>query len=339
VIARVRDAARAIEDPGPTAAVGFASLLAPVAELLHLDVAAAFQLAVVDDRTRLDAGHSIGADMIDAFDRFLGGAPRKFGGYDPLQTERAERNRVFRRDELAHHESSPLVRDFYPRFGLARLPQLRVLVCDGAAMLGWVGGWRAGEFSDDERRALQSLVAPLRRRLRVLSWSGKQGLHDATLQTVMNAIGAPAFLVRIDGTPALENAGGRARMAAERRATLEQLARAVRGAGARGDAGGVRERAHVSPVRTPGAPLHYLVVLPAVDDDVATRAVAIARRWSLTPRQGEVLLLLVRGAANKTIAATLGCSVRTIEVHVTALLEKSQCDSRAELGAKFWQSR
>jgi DNA-binding NarL/FixJ family response regulator len=47
----------------------------------------------------------------------------------------------------------------------------------------------------------------------------------------------------------------------------------------------------------------------------------------------------VQGTPNKTIAATLGCSVRAVEVHVTALLDKTQTGSRAELGARFWQAR
>jgi DNA-binding NarL/FixJ family response regulator len=66
---------------------------------------------------------------------------------------------------------------------------------------------------------------------------------------------------------------------------------------------------------------------------------AVAKTWSLTPRQAEVLALVVQGEANKTIAATLRCSVRTVEVHLTALFEKAQCDSRSELGARFWQTR
>jgi DNA-binding NarL/FixJ family response regulator len=48
-------------------------------------------------------------------------------------------------------------------------------------------------------------------------------------------------------------------------------------------------------------------------------------------RQGEVLVLLVRGLANKTIAAMLDRAESTIELHVSALLAKSQCKTRAQL--------
>jgi DNA-binding NarL/FixJ family response regulator len=70
-----------------------------------------------------------------------------------------------------------------------------------------------------------------------------------------------------------------------------------------------------------------------------TRAHRIGRasaRWDLTPRQTEVLDLVAQGHANRTIAELLGCSTRTVEVHVTALLEKAGLESRAALIARFW---
>jgi DNA-binding NarL/FixJ family response regulator len=72
------------------------------------------------------------------------------------------------------------------------------------------------------------------------------------------------------------------------------------------------------------------------DGDVALRVARMARRHSLTPRQTEVLAHLAWGKANKAIAALLGCSESTVELHVTALLGKSGCEGRAELVARFW---
>ncbi len=66
------------------------------------------------------------------------------------------------------------------------------------------------------------------------------------------------------------------------------------------------------------------------------RAKSHARRWGLTARQTEVLELLALGKANKVIAAELGCGESTVEFHVTALLAKAGCESRAELVARFW---
>lgn len=58
--------------------------------------------------------------------------------------------------------------------------------------------------------------------------------------------------------------------------------------------------------------------------------------WTLSPRQAEVLELLVTGASNRTIADSLKCAESTVEMHVTTLLKKSSTSQRAELVARFW---
>ena len=58
--------------------------------------------------------------------------------------------------------------------------------------------------------------------------------------------------------------------------------------------------------------------------------------WALSPRQAEVLELLVTGASNRTIADSLKCAESTVEMHVTTLLKKSSTSQRAELVARFW---
>jgi DNA-binding NarL/FixJ family response regulator len=47
--------------------------------------------------------------------------------------------------------------------------------------------------------------------------------------------------------------------------------------------------------------------------------------------------IAVEGESNKIIAAHLDCAERTVEVHVTHLLDKLDADSRAGLGARVWQ--
>ncbi len=59
--------------------------------------------------------------------------------------------------------------------------------------------------------------------------------------------------------------------------------------------------------------------------------------WGLTPREQTVLEQLARGQTNKQIASRLGCSIRTIEVHVTRILRKSGTSGRAELIARLWR--
>jgi two-component system response regulator FixJ len=63
----------------------------------------------------------------------------------------------------------------------------------------------------------------------------------------------------------------------------------------------------------------------------ATAADALARLATLTPREQEVLDLLVTGLSNKAIANQLGASPRTIEVHRARVLEKLKANSLPDL--------
>ncbi|MDB5814766.1 MAG: DNA-binding response regulator [Rhodocyclales bacterium] len=51
----------------------------------------------------------------------------------------------------------------------------------------------------------------------------------------------------------------------------------------------------------------------------------------LTPREREVLELIVAGRLNKQIADELGISIKTVEVHRARVMEKMEADSLAEL--------
>jgi NarL family two-component system response regulator YdfI len=51
---------------------------------------------------------------------------------------------------------------------------------------------------------------------------------------------------------------------------------------------------------------------------------------TLSRREGQVLALLARGAANKEIALALGIAERTVKAHVTSLFNKLGASSRAE---------
>jgi two-component system response regulator FixJ len=62
-------------------------------------------------------------------------------------------------------------------------------------------------------------------------------------------------------------------------------------------------------------------------EQAAMWAEAVSRLASLTPREREVLDLLVTGLPNKAIANALGASPRTIEVHRARVFEKLQAQS------------
>lgn len=82
--------------------------------------------------------------------------------------------------------------------------------------------------------------------------------------------------------------------------------------------------------------------LRLVDDlgrpDSSERLEELAHEWGLTQRQAETLRLLVGGLANKDIAAQLGISHRTVEIHLSALLQKANVESRAQLLSRFWKT-
>lgn len=61
------------------------------------------------------------------------------------------------------------------------------------------------------------------------------------------------------------------------------------------------------------------------------RAAVAARFDLLTPREREVMALVTEGKANKVIAAELGLSPKTVEVHRAAVMDKMQADSVADL--------
>jgi DNA-binding NarL/FixJ family response regulator len=50
----------------------------------------------------------------------------------------------------------------------------------------------------------------------------------------------------------------------------------------------------------------------------------------LTPRQGQVLALIMRGKSNKEICQTLGLAERTVKVHVTGVLTALKVSSRTQ---------
>ena len=86
-------------------------------------------------------------------------------------------------------------------------------------------------------------------------------------------------------------------------------------------------------------PMSTTRALPS-DDELVKRALESARiRWELSARETGVLEHLAEGDSNKTIAAKLSCALRTIEAHVTAILQKSGCESRAQVVAHFWRGQ
>lgn len=88
-------------------------------------------------------------------------------------------------------------------------------------------------------------------------------------------------------------------------------------------------------------PIHGQVLLKAVHQAVekdrqmkrqyAERKEVQQRLASLTPREREVLPLVVSGMLNKQVALKLGTTEKTIKVHRARIMEKMGADSLADL--------
>lgn len=78
--------------------------------------------------------------------------------------------------------------------------------------------------------------------------------------------------------------------------------------------------------------IHEAIRLDQSNREAITRkAEAKNRLASLTPREHEVMLLIVTGHANKEIATKLDISTRTIETHRGRIMEKTGAQSLTEL--------
>ncbi len=70
----------------------------------------------------------------------------------------------------------------------------------------------------------------------------------------------------------------------------------------------------------------------ARDRELLQRREELERRWKdLTPREREIAARIADGAANKKVAAELGISVRTAELHRARILQKMGVRSVAQL--------
>jgi DNA-binding CsgD family transcriptional regulator len=58
---------------------------------------------------------------------------------------------------------------------------------------------------------------------------------------------------------------------------------------------------------------------------------AICRRYRLSPREAEVIQLLIRGYSNRDIASTLSIAPATVKRHLGRIFDKTGVDSRTQL--------
>lgn len=251
--------------------------------------------------------------------------------YDPLLVPAGQRNRAMVFAELGITEETRENGHCIIRQALFCTPsdQLRLLVCEGSAALAWVGGFAVdGEtFSPQRRRLLQALAEPLSRRLIFEERLRRLPLLEATLHTALEALEGPAHLVDASGRVVLSNGAGRLALERYPGDCAQGIREALSGEGS---------RFAVTEVRGAGLPVHHLLIARPDGATGRARRLHVSAQWELTPREAEVLSLVARGLTTAAIARELGCAARTIELHLTRVMEKAGVENRASLVAHFW---
>jgi DNA-binding CsgD family transcriptional regulator len=217
--------------------------------------------------------------------------------------------------------------------GAADRDLLRVVACEESTLLAWIGLLRRQEFTESEERELEQLVPALVRHLSLARRVRDAELTEATLAVTLEALGDPALIVRPDGRVVAANQVAQAltRAPAAFRAELD---------GALGRNGAPDASPWLAtPIGDATSPSGYLVTRR--DRGSLTTRIAVAScRWGLSSAEARVLAELAGGATNERIAARLGSSKRTVEIHVSSILRKSGLASRfavvAELSRSGW---
>lgn len=256
--------------------------------------------------------------------------------YDPGAVETEQRNRVktlplLIRDGFISHERARIHCEMASSvFGARIVDQMRLLVCEGATAVAWVGALETDPkrpFTTTRRRALQRLAPAFIERFQLDRRLERAPLAEATLEAFLGQVDQPTWLLNGQGHVVLTNPAGELRLARKADGTRQ----ALRGVAA-GDVAGFR----VAELQAPGFPKYRLVMERGEGADVARRLEHARRSWELTDGEAAVLALVARGLTNAAIARETGRAVRTIELYVSRLMTKARVDNRASLIAKVW---
>jgi len=257
------------------------------------------------------------------------GKGSRFGSYNPLRPERAQRDVALRSIQLhvrARGRHGPLSQ-VLPEYGLSVAHQMRMLVCDGTSLLAWVGGYREDGFTPREVAILNRLAPTLKRRLSVERLLDDAEIIHSALSAALEQLARPAMVVSRRGSIDYMNESAGAIWEASPEVLREKIRLVLR------DGKGEPSLDAVPLSHSSGG--GWLLLDRTSQPQRSEAACAIlARRHGLTKRETEVLSLVIRGATNLQTACALECSERTVEQHVGRLLGKLDCENRASLGAR-----
>jgi len=249
--------------------------------------------------------------------------------FEPASVDARSRNRAFDlgawldRDAPGTWQDSPLAREVGAPLGLATPHAVGALVYDGDVLLGWFGAVLPEPPTSRQLDMLDSLVPVVHRRLLIERTLRSASRQERALAAALDQLGAAAFVLGPTGAICETNAVARAVLADRHAEILGALADVFAG----------RASALPFELRPIANGAGWLAILRAstVDERIAEAVAVASVRWNLTPRQRDVLDLVARGHANATIGACLGVSERTVELHVSALLDRAGVDNRASL--------
>ena len=202
--------------------------------------------------------------------------------------------------------TAPDLRELLQPIDLAH--ELHALVWDGPVLLAWIGGFHGAPITAAQRNRLAALVPAFRRRLAVDRVLAHQQRTSMALAAALDQLDDAALILGPNGE-------------------IDGMNSAARGLGL----GALADR-RVERVPLPGTDRTLAIVRR--DGEVERcegRVQRAANTWRLTPRQREVLQLVIRGNANVQIAHELAIGERAVEQHVTAILARACVSNRTSL--------
>jgi DNA-binding CsgD family transcriptional regulator len=184
----------------------------------------------------------------------------------------------------------------------------------GASLAGLDPSWRSPPVeppSDDKSRPLAAI--------------------QAALEPLLKVIAVPALVLSSEGGILLANDGAHLVLASDKGALPRAFVACVQ------DRGETPQRLPgwtFTSLGTRGDPIGFLAISHhrELEEPTIERRLSYATiRWRLTDRQAEVLALVARGLTNRIIADSLGVRQRTVEFHISRILDKAGAHSRSAL--------
>lgn len=276
----------------------------------------------------LAAAGPVASTAKQLFRDYIVSAPADFTLWDPTNIPSELRNSVQVVDNRLFAEVDVVKRVYMP-LDLHRYAHLTLLASTGPRFLGWLGLWREEPFTDSEIRQLGQAAPSIRERLMAIDDLSSADVSWSIVESTLETLDRPAFLVRAPNRVELANGAGRVLLQKAKRATLAWIERAMTDSAPGWSATRFKDL---------GAPDLALVTERPAGANFERRIDDARRAWGLSPAQCSVLRLVVRGFSNKEIAASFKRVEGTIELHVSAILRRARVDSRARLLAKFWEA-